>query len=68
VRALNLRGEFRRQFALRFNRLEDRRLSLRKQAQLDDTIVNLADLFFVEPAGLILAIARDERNGVAVVE
>ena len=68
VGVLNLLGQLGRELALRFDRLEDRRLAFGELANLADAKLNFANLLFVEAAGLILAIARDEGDGVPFVE
>ena len=62
------RGQLGRQLALRFDRAQDRLLALLQQPQPRDARLDLADLLFVEPAGLVLAIARDEGHRVARIE
>lgn len=48
--------------------MQDRLLAIGMQSLADDAFLDVTNLFFVEPAGLVLAIACDERHGVAGIE
>src|SRR5439155_21338274 len=48
--------------------LEDGLLAVVQLAEEADAGLDLADHVFVEPAGPLLAIASDERDGIAVIE
>ena len=61
-------GQFGRQLSLRLDRAENRLLALGVQTLAHDALLDLTNLLFVETACLVLAIARDERHGVAGVE
>ena len=61
-------GQFGGQLPLAVDRPEDRLLSLGQLPQPADAGLNLADLLFLQPAGLVLAIADDERNRVAAIQ
>ncbi len=61
-------GQLRGQLSLRLDRTQDGLLAFGQLAALGHAIVNRPDRLFVEPAGLVFPIARDEGDGVAVVE
>ena len=56
------------QFALAGDAFKDRLLAVGELPQQPDALLNGAQDFFIEAAGAFLAIARDERDGVALVE
>ncbi len=56
------------QLALRLDRLEDGRLALGQHPQASRGDLDAANLLFVQPARLVLAIARNEGDRVALVE
>ena len=64
----DLAAELVGEFVLRFDRPQDRLLALVELAQASDAVADAADLLFVEAAGLVAAIARDERHRVAFVQ
>ena len=49
-------------------KLHDLSEQLAQQAQLAHSLLDLANLLFVQPARFVFAIARNERNSVASVE
>ncbi len=51
-----------------FDRSQDRLLALGQHSQAADAALDLPDLLFIEPAGLVFAIAGDEGDRVAGVE
>ena len=55
-------------FALAVDRSQNGLLPLGQHPQPADAILNFANLLFIQPAGLIFAIPRDERNGIAGVQ
>ena len=57
-----------RELALLLDRGEDRGAALFERAQTLPLGVDLAQLLFVQPAGALLAVARDERDRVARVQ
>ncbi len=65
---LDLGGQLGGQFSLRFDRPQDRLLALGQQPHFDQPRLDLANLLLVQAAGLILAIAGDERHCVASIE
>ena len=68
VGGLDLCRQFGREFPLPLDRSQDRLLAVGQLPRLADGIGDPPDVDFVEAAGLIAAVARDERNGVALVE
>jgi hypothetical protein len=56
------------EFALPLDALEDRVLAVGQLAELADALLDGADDLLVEAAGALLAVAGDERDGVALVE
>ena len=62
------RRQLRRQLALLVDALEDGRAAILQLAQIAEPLLELAQLRVVEPAGLLLAVARDERHGRALAE
>ena len=56
------------EFVLRFDRTEDRLLAFVELAEAGDAVADEGDLLLVEAAGLVAAIARNEGNGVALVQ
>ena len=65
---LDLGGQRLGQFALRFDGTQDRLLSFPQQTQFAQSLLDLPDLLFVQPARFVFAITRDERNGVASIQ
>jgi len=65
---LDLRLQFRRELALRFDRFEDGFATLFELAEVFQLLLAIADLHLVEVAGDFLAVARNERHGGALVE
>ena len=60
--------QLRRQLVLLADGLEDGRAAILQLAQIAEPLFQLAQLRVVEPAGLLLAVARDERHGRALAE
>src|ERR1019366_1144185 len=67
-RGLDLRLQFRREFALLRNRRQHRLAPVFQLAEVFQLLLDVADLHFVEIAGGLLAVARNERHGGAPVE
>jgi len=65
---VDLGAQRRAQLALFLDRREDRAASLFELAQIDQALVEQAQLDVVETAGHLLAVAGDERYGRAFVE
>ena len=64
----DLLGQLLGQLPLRLDRAKDRLLAVGQQAHFRQPGLDLPDLLFVEPFGLIFAIPRDEGDRIAVVE
>ncbi len=65
---LDLLGQGFGQLSLSFDGAEDGLLALGEKPGLYQSRLDLPDLLLVQPAGLVLAVACDERDGVAFVE
>ena len=61
-------GEFGRELALLLDALQHGRAPVLKLGEVAEPRLQGAQLRVVEPAGLLLAVARDERNGGALVQ
>src|SRR6185503_12499649 len=68
LRRFDRAPELRRQLALLLDRREDRAPSRLELDQILALLLDAADLNLVEPAGSLLAVARDERHRAAFVE
>lgn len=64
----DLLAQFGRERVLGLDRLENRLFTLLQLSQLRNARADRADLLLVEPAGLVAAVASDERHGVAFIE
>ena len=60
--------QFRAQLALFGDALQHRGAPLLQLAQIDQALLEVAQLGVVQPVGGLLAVARDERHGGALVE
>ena len=67
-RGFDARAKFGGQFALLFDRAQDGLAAVFEFAEIGQLFFDGADLDFVEIAGRLLAIARDERDRAAFVE
>jgi hypothetical protein len=53
---------------LRLDRSQDGLFALVEQAELSDTFANAANLLFIQAAGLIATVPRNERHRITVVQ
>ena len=67
-RLLNGRRQFGGELALLLDTAQDGGLALGQASQIVQAAFNLAQLFFVQAARHLFAIARDKGNGIAVIE
>ena len=65
---LDLLGQLLGQLALALDGTQDRLLAIRQQTHLRQPGKDLADLFFIHPPRLVLAIAGDEGNRIAFIQ
>ena len=68
VAALDLAAELVGEFVLRFDRTENGLLALVELPNPCHAIADVGDLLFVQSAGLIASIARDEGHRIATIQ
>jgi len=68
IRRVDAGGQFGRQLAGGLQRFQNSLPAIRQNSQAVDHLLDSPNLFFIQSAGLVLAVPRDKRHRIAIVQ